>query len=198
VLKTLALASSLVVFGVSSGASQRQSVTRAATMQDLTVPQERLPAGCALAPKDAVRLDDGRVRSGLWAGLRIPTNPWAGSERPIVVSIRERMAAPARMPDGPPLSKREASRFRMQLADGVEEAYAAIYRQSDSNAEPIVVYASKFTDGRPPERPSVTRASAAENPRLMRVTIGSIDAFVTGDGGPCFQAVGAHLKSRAN
>jgi len=49
---------------------------RPISMNDLTVPQDRLPAGCTLSPTASVRLDGNRVRGGLWAGLPIPINPW--------------------------------------------------------------------------------------------------------------------------
>jgi len=138
VFKGIVLATSIAI-----APDMAQSV-RSISINDLTVPPDRLPAGCTLSPSDSVRLDGNRIRGGLWAGLPITSNPWTGTDRPIVASIRERMGGPPLEPDGPPLDRPAASRYRLLLADGVEEVYAAIYlMQSDST--PIVVYASRFT-----------------------------------------------------
>jgi hypothetical protein len=163
---------------------------RLVSINDLMVPPDRLPAGCTLSPSDSVHLDGSRVGGGLWAGLPITSNPWTGTDRSIVASIRERMGGPPLEPDGPPLDRPAASRYRLLLADGVEEAYAAIY-STQSDSTPIVVYASRFT---PTARPFY-RSRPAPN---HRVEIGPFDVVVSGDGGQCFQAVEAYLKSLAN
>jgi hypothetical protein len=163
---------------------------RPVSMNDLTVPQDRLPAGCALSATDSVRLDGNRVRVGLWASLPIPSNPWTGTDRSIIASIRERMDGPPLEPDGPPVDRRAASRYRLGLADGVEEAYAAIYvTQSDSTL--VVVYASRYATTKRTFYPS----RAAPDHRFQ---IGPIEAVLSGDGGQCSQAVEAYLKSLAN
>jgi hypothetical protein len=163
---------------------------RPVSMNDLMVPQDRLPVGCTLSPTASVHLDGNRVRAGLRAGLPIPSNPWIGTDRLIIASIRERMDGPPLVPDGPPLDRRAASSYRLLLADGVEEAYAAIYlMQSDQKL--IVVYALRFTATKRPLYPS----RAAFNHRFE---IGSIDAVVSGDGGQCSLAVEAYLKSLAS
>ena len=168
---------------------------RVIAMQDLTVPAERLPAGCVLAPGSTKGLDGNRVQTRNWTGLRIPTNPWAGADTSLVASIRERMDGPTPVPDGPPLSPTEAARFRLHFADGVEEAYAAIYEQSE--AELIVVYAARFASReKAVEYRSYSRSS--NNPRVIRVAVGPIVAMVQGDAGACFNAVGVHLRSLAN
>ena len=71
---------------------------RPVTMQDLTVPKERLPVGCGLSPA-AYLVEGNRVTGGLWAGLEIPTNPWAGTERRVIASIREHTDGPSLVPD---------------------------------------------------------------------------------------------------
>ncbi len=185
-MEAIVLAMSIAI---ASGVAQRV-LPRPVTMLDLTVPNEHLPSGCALAPADSVRLEGNRVRGGLWAGLPIPTNPWTGTDRPIIASIRERMDGPPLVPDGPPLTARELSRYRLQLADGVEEAYAAIHMQPEPNL--IVVYASRSASTKTFDILSDTRAF--KDPRVMRLQIGPIVAVVSGDGGQCFQAVGAYLK----
>jgi hypothetical protein len=112
----------------------------------------------------------------------------------LVASIRERME-PTVTPDGPPPSRSEAASFRLHFADGVEEAYAAIYEQSET--ELIVVYASRFASS---EKAVESRSYSgwSNNPTVIRVAMGPIVAMVQGDVGPCFNAVGAHLRSLAN
>ena len=111
-LKTIALAISAAFL---SGPAQSLR-PRAVTMQELTVPAERLPAGCILSPGGAAPLDGNRVLIRSWAGLRIPSNPWTGTDRPVVASIRERMD-PTMTPDGPPFSPGEAASFRRKVED---------------------------------------------------------------------------------
>src|SRR5687768_14259440 len=134
---------------MTSDAAQ-SSGSRVVTMQELTVPPERLPTGCVLSPAQSVRLEGNRVRGRNWAGLPIPTNPWAGTDAPLIASIRERVDGPVLMPDGPPLTARQSARYRLHLAEGVEEAYAAIYTQEGpAEFEPrdvIVVYGLRFPD----------------------------------------------------
>ena len=193
-IKAAALAFSIAV---KAGVAQN-APPRVISLQELTVPGDRLPAGCVLAPADSTRVDGNRVRGrGWWSiGLRIPTNPWTGTDRRIVASISQWVHGPILAPDGPPLSAPDLARYRSRLADGVAEAYAATYIQSES--EVAVVYAAKFSsiEQQPDDRLSGRRAST--DPRVIRVTTGSIVAVVFGDGGRCFQAVGAHLKSLAN
>ena len=166
------------------------------TLRELTVPQERLPAGCAMSRSDTVRLDGNRAQSGLWAGLPIDTNPWIGTDRHVIAMIRERMDGPVLIPDGPPLTARQLSQYRLPLADGVEEAYAAVYRQSETEHALTIVYGSKFSGAEEAVERSRLRG-ASENPRVVRLPIGSIVAVLHGDGGQCFQAIGAYLKSLA-
>jgi hypothetical protein len=186
-LKTIVLAMSIAILSGTAPSFRPQPVT----MPELTVPAERLPTGCVLSPGGTVRLDGNKVRMRNWAGLRIPTNSWAGTDRPLVASIRERME-PTVTPDGPPPSPSEAASFRLHFADGVEEAYAAIYEQSET--ELIVVYASRFASS---EKAVESRSYSgwSNNPRVIRVAMGPILAMVQGDVGPCFNAVGAHLRS---
>jgi hypothetical protein len=166
-----------------------QSVpTRPVTMQNLTVPKTALPTGCGLAPAPSV-VDGNRVTGGFWAGLPISTNPWTGTARPVIASIRERMDGGLVWPDGPPLDRNAAARYRLQLADGVEEAYAAIYTmQSDTNL--IVVLALRFAPTEKPFYPLSNRLTSDH-----RVEIGQVHAVVSGNGGQCSQAVETYLKS---
>jgi hypothetical protein len=179
---------------VAQASTLAQSVPRRPVMlPDLTVPLERLPAGCALSPAPLAHLDGQPWRMGLWASLPIPANPWVGIDKPLIASIRERMEGPMLMPGGPPPSAREFTRERLHFADGVDEAYAAIYLDSESNL--TVVYASRFSaDNAADIRSS---APASNNPRLIRVALGLMGVVVSGDGGACFRA-GAYVMSLAN
>jgi len=172
----------VIVPGVTHGIAPR-----AISMNDLTVPQDRLPPGCALSAMNSVRLDGNGVRVGLWAGLPIPSNPWTGADRSIIASIRERMGGWPVEPDGPPLDRRAASRYRLRLADNVEEAYAAIY-MTDSDPAVVVVYASRLAAT---ER---TLDASRVGPK-HRFQIGPIDVVVSGDGRECSQAIDAYLNS---
>jgi hypothetical protein len=191
-LKSTILAISLIASGVAQNVRPRLTA-----LQDLTVPGDRLPAGCTLAPLESLRVEGNRVQGrGLWwAGLPIPANPWAGTDRRFVASISQWIHGPVAAPDGPPLTARELARYRSQLADGVEEVYVAVYRQAET--EMVVVYAAKFSSSeRPDDRQSGRRASTS--PRVVRVEIGPTVAVVSGDAGACFQAARAHLESFAN
>jgi len=191
-LKAIVLAMSIAILSGTAPSLRPQLVK----MPELTVPAERLPTGCVLSPGGTAGRDGNKALIRSWAGLRIPSNPWAGTDRPLVASILERMDGPTVMtPDGPPLSPGEAARFRLHFADGVQEAYAAIYEQSE--AELIVVYAARFASS---EKAVESRSYSAwsNNPRVIRVAMGPTVAMVHGDSGPCFNAVGAHLRSLAN
>jgi hypothetical protein len=106
-----------------------------------------------------------------------------GRTRPPRASICELIDGPAPVPDGPLLDAKELSRHVGQLADGVEEAYGAVYMQS---AELITVRSVKFA---PTEKASARAYSSdtrvSRNPGTIRFEIGQIVAIVTGDG-ECF------------
>jgi hypothetical protein len=153
-------------------------------LASLTVPQNRLAAGCSLPPSDTIPLDGNRIRGGLWAGLPISSNPWHGDDRSVVGAIRERVAASPPLPDAPPLSRAELARFRLQLAEDVQEAYAAIY--ADAGTDRAIVYAVKFKRTPVPDPPY----GARESVRIVRG-----DTVVVASGtGPCFEAVAAYLR----
>lgn len=170
-----------------------QSPRRLIALRDLTVPAERLPRGCAPSPAPSVRVDSNQVRTGLWAGLPIPTNPWAGVDKAIIAQIRERIEGPSRVPDGPPLSASDLARFRLHLADDVDEGYVAVYTQTGPTL--VIVYASTLTAA---DRATIRDDLSPTNPRLLRIVVGPFLAAVSGDGGECFQAVGTYVKSLAN
>jgi hypothetical protein len=179
---TIALAWSIAV---AVGAAQRGPAPEV-TLRALTVPAERLPPGCALSPTAAVRAALAPAVSP------IRENPWVGTDAPVRAMIRERIDGPVVTPDPPGLTRKELATFRLHLADGVDEAYAAVYTQAESR--PVVVYAMKLDDAARTVN-SASDDGTVGNPGIIRVTLGSIVAMATGDGGSCFQAVAAHLKS---
>lgn len=156
-------------------------------LETLTVPQSRLGPGCHLAPS-AVVMDGDRMLGGLWAGLPITSNPWSGSDRSIVATIRERVALSPRPPDAPPFSGQEVARFRLQLAADVDQAYAAIY--ADDAIQPITVYAVRFNETPIPQAP---HANALPKGSLRLVRDRSV-VVLSANGGRCSEAVGAYLK----
>jgi hypothetical protein len=156
-------------------------------LEKLTVPESRLMAGCRLSPSAFVRVDGNQMRGGLWAGLPITTNPWSGNDRSIAVAIRERVAVSPRPPDGPPLSGRDLTRFRLQLADDVEQAYAAVY--ADEGMQPIAVYAVRFNASPIPQSPDAN-ALPTGSLRLVRDRTAVV---LSGSTGACSEAVGAYL-----
>ena len=157
-------------------------------LADLTVPAERLPTGCGLSPSPSIRM-----RAGLWAGLPISSNPWTGTDRGIVASIVERVIDPPRIPDGPPPTNSELARFRLRLADDVEEAYAAVY--TDGGPSLISVNAVRYVDAA--ELTSL-RNSGRMRPGSFRLMAGRTLLTVSGDDGPCLQGVSAHVKEVVN
>jgi hypothetical protein len=183
-----------LVLSVTIVSGSQPTPRRVLSMQELTVPSERLPAGCALAPSASIDADGHHVRGG-WS--EFPTNPWIGTDPRLIASIRQLLDGPAAVPDGPPLDAKALSRYLAQLADGVEEAYGVTYMQSDAGL--ITVRALRFSPGDPSAGRSTdgdTRGS--RNPAMIRVALGTIVAIVTGASGACFQDVATYLKSLAN
>jgi hypothetical protein len=170
-------------------------LTAIAALGDLTVPAGRLPASCVPPPSQAEREDSNHVRSGLWAGLPISRNPQSSTDPKLIAEIRERLGGTPLMPDAPGLTARDAARFRLRLAEGIDEAYAAIYRDTGSQALTIV-YGLRFPD----ESAAAgfwSGARAAKNPEIAAVVSGAIVAVASGPRGPCFGAVAARFESLA-
>jgi hypothetical protein len=167
---------------VTAPAAQRQN---AFTLDDLTVSSEFLtPLGCSLSPSASVRIDE-RTRSGLWAGLPISSNPWTGTETIIIAAIRDRVLGSPRLPDGPPPSRRELTRMRLQLANDIEQAYAAIYTDKGPNL--VTVHAVQFK-----EATALKRESRRPKQR-GRFEIDRSLVVVAGEGS-CFEAVLRHVS----
>jgi hypothetical protein len=148
----------------------------------LTVPSSRLFPGCVLSPPPWI--STGQLRGGFG---RLPRNPRKGVDRPLVADIRETVAASPFVPDGPPLSRTELTRFHLQLAEDVEEAYAAVY--TDTDAHLVTVHGVRFVDTPVPEPPR----GKLDPSRGVRMVRGRTVVAVLGDGGACFKAVAAYV-----
>ncbi len=188
VTKAIVLVGSIVVFS-----SAAQDDVRPFSLNDLTVPWERLPEGCALWREPSTGRQGDVMHGGLSVGLRVPTNPWAGTDTSLIASIRERMAPPP-VPDAPPMSSREAARFRIQLANNIEEGYAATYHQAESKAL-VVVHGLRFARATDAQNLWHGLGLPTSDPVAVRVQFGPIAAVVSGDPGDCLDRVGAYVKS---
>lgn len=159
-------------------------------LDSLTVPADRLTEECRLSHSRSMSIDATLVRSGLWAGLPITSNPWKGNDPVPAAAIRERID-PAMVPDGPPLSVTEAARFRLRQADDVVEAYAAIYALTDSGL--VTVYAVTLKNAR-----NVRPGDAAkQRPGRLDFVRGRTHVTVAGARGPCFDTVAEHVREVA-
>jgi hypothetical protein len=133
------------------------------SLTPLTVPADVLPAGCRLAPR-TMAIPPNRVRS-LWP-MSVATNPWQGTDRKTIATIRERMGVSTPLPDGPPLSAAETRRMLLRTADGIAEGFAAFY-YDEQNGSTTAIYGLR-TD-------KVTTAVSGQ--------------------GPCFEAIKTYVES---
>jgi hypothetical protein len=186
------IAVSAAATGVPGGATSigwhEQAVVPADRLQDLTVPADRLPAGCELAPQ-SVPLANQRVMV-LW-NLPVSSNPWIGKDRSLLASIRGRMWGPPLMPDGPPLSRVELQRYNLRSADGLEAGYAAFY-YSKPHEESFSVYAVRV-DG----AADMDEVAPRDHLEGQRIRIGRTVATVLGTANPgdCRTTVETYLRS---
>lgn len=174
---------SLLLYGLVITVAQGGQPSRAMALQDLTVPTEKLPAGCA-------------VSSDI-AGLPVAKTPWIGTDAAVLGLIRERVDAPTMVPDGPPLTTREYARFRIRLAEDIEEGYVGSYVQDvplTGFRARAQVYGLRYAQAAKAERAG---RQWTNNPRASRAVIGPVLVIVHGDGGECFQAVAAHVQRLA-
>jgi hypothetical protein len=161
------------------------------TFDVLTAPST-LPAGCALVPAAVERVEGGRVTGGLWAGLRMQSNPWTGETPGVLVEIRTRMFGPSPMPDGPP-DARIAAGVARTLVEGLS-GYAAVYRQGDAR---VAVYALRSTDPLRLPRSSRAEKDDGTGQAFARFWKGQAAVLVVGDRGSCFSALEQHLRVAA-
>jgi hypothetical protein len=164
---------------------------RALDLSALTVPAGKLPSGCALAPLTRPAVD-GRVQVVSSFPVPIPTNPWHGTDRPILAGIRQRRTGLTPMPDGPPPAARDARRMFLHLADGISDGYAAFYRSADDQGL-TAVYALRFDD------PSDAQAWAGTEGRGDVAALLGGTAVVVVQAGPsrCFASVREYVSGSA-
>jgi len=154
--------------GGTVGAQQVGSVS------SLTVPAERLPAGCTL--KTAASS----------AELKNPL-----SARRLRVAVHMELYGYPRLPDGPPLEGCEMASLESRMVEHVAEAYRAQYVTTDGSR--VFVSAIRFDDPKsvPPEP---ERAHDASNIRVVR---GPTVMVISGrPKDVCFQVVSKLLSSR--
>jgi len=149
----------------------------------LTVPPGRLTAGCVLSPAPTVAIGSNQVRGGLWGGL--PRNPWTGTERAIVADIAEHVFGSPPLPDGPPLSTAELTRFRLRFVDDIAEAYGAVYTNAEMQLVTVNAVRLKTI---PASRP---RGNPGARLQLVH---GRTVAALFGESDPCFDALAAYLR----
>jgi len=176
----------LLAATAAAGAMMGQAPAARAPSLDLVVPQDKLPAGCSLAPQ-SVSMGGNRVRR-LWLG--VPANPWRGTDPSIIASIRSRMGGLPPAPDGPPLSAGDARRYFLELSEGIDEGFVASYYM-ESDGSLVTVHALTFADS------NAGPGSNELSPRGHHlIWLGPTVAMLSGDG-RCFDAVEAHLRSLA-
>jgi hypothetical protein len=177
---------------------------RPVTLADLTVPADRLPAGCALK---VIQPGRSEIISTTASGVRhvrffagtsslqppgITTNPWNGKDEGAVAWLRQSVDGyNVRLPDGPPVAGRQAAAMFLRLADGVESAYSATYTATYAYEPPhdFAVHAVQFAPGvESPRRFSYTSDATI-------IERGRIRVLFNGDRSPCSNAIATHLKS---
>ena len=144
-----------------------------ASLSTLTVPPERLPAGCTLRTAASS------------AELRDPL-----SARRLLVSVHMEFYARPRLPDAPPLEGRERASLESRMVAHVAEAYRAQYVTTDGPS--VFVSAVRFDDPKnvPPERERAPDAS------MFRVVRGATVLRISGSPkDACFQVVSKLIQS---
>jgi hypothetical protein len=141
---------------------------------DLTVPQDRLPAGCQLETRST---DEGKRFP-----LGLPTNPWWGTDPELVARVQAMAVGAA-----PAVGNNRPTVPTTILAS---EAYAAFY-QTDDPADRAAVFAVRF------DAPEEARLLASLRGKGMTRQVGPFTVTTSGPPRTCWQAVMAHLSSLA-
>lgn len=139
----------------------------------LRLPADTLPQGCTLD------------RTGP------QPNPAVGSDARTILLARLPIGAAPEVPDGPPLSRAEASRYEAHLADGIKEGYVARYK--DANGQGVGVYAVLFAD---PEDARVLAAAARRRPASATFALAQNIVVSVQGGSTCAKAIAAALRAR--
>ena len=183
--------------------------TPAVTLADLTVPADKLPAGCALKVIQPSRQEAISTTPGGGRLMRIivatpslqppgiTANPWSGTDGKPVAWLRQSVDGySARLPDGPPLTERQANAMFLRFAEGVESAYSATYTYTTASVYPesrdLAVHAVQFAPGVQSSRRFSYTSDA------LVIERGRIRAIFKGDRGPCATAIEKHLTSLPN
>ena len=143
-----------------------------ASLSTLTVPAERLPAGCTL-------------RTGASSAELDPL-----SARRLRVAVHMEFYGRPRLPDAPPLEGRERASLESRMVEHVAEAYRAQYVTTDGPS--VFVSAVRFDDPKnvPPERERAPDAS------MFRVVRGATVLRISGSPkDACFQVVSKLIQS---
>lgn len=151
-------------------------------LADLTLPPTAI---CRPTPASFVREENNRIRSGLWGNLPINTNPWLGTDRAIIIELYERLFGLPRVPDGPIFSLQELATFRNQLADDVEEGYAAFYDDGHLSVYALTMRASI---------PESNRRGARPNPDAVWFTAERTVGVIVGATRDCREVLVRHLQ----
>jgi hypothetical protein len=171
----------------------------------LTVPADRLPDGCQLksmVPEPleplSARANRSAIRVMRPAALSQPpgidVNPWIGIDRSALAWLRRQVDGhQLRLPDAPPLSVREQAALNERFADGIDEGYAATYRQE--SAPDLGVHAVRYGAGVEPR----TILSEPVRGRIIRLDLAAVRMRVVlyGDAGRCSRAIEAYLRALA-
>jgi hypothetical protein len=166
------------------------------TLSTPTVPPMALPNGCALkqpASKPVPIAGGGVTVIQGGPSSPFPTNPWSGTDRRIVTTVREAIDGEPRMPDGPPLEARDAAALELKLADNVLQAYHAAYASADgSQTEVFAVTFNDSTLAKPEPLSATMNPSPEFRSRFVR---GSTVVVVSGSRSECFRAVKGYIRS---
>ena len=162
-------------------------------LSTLTVPEDRLPAGCQLkpvVPRPPMPPQGGVV---VVSGDSEP-NPLISRERRVATHIKWLVDGAPPVPDGPPLMPRAAAAWSSRWAEDVVEAYRATYRRADESL--VTVAAMQFDDERlaTAEPPFGARrvARGTTSRIVLGPTVVQISADETSD---CFRAIETYLRS---
>jgi hypothetical protein len=162
-------------------------------LESLTIPEDRLPAGCSLKPPPPAQVSpkaSGDTRVGVVPGNSYATNPWIGRDLLNVARVLALIDTPASVPDGPPLDRRQAGQYLARWMEGIVEAYRAAYSSSGGAVDVVAV---RFENER---LAAATRPPARRGLALSRVVMGPDVVVVSAEAAnDCFNAARSHIES---
>ena len=179
-----------VLAAASLGASTPQ---RDSALSSLTVPERQLPDGCRVQPFTAPTTPVAVTLGNRGSSFPFPANPWAGSERPLLVELRKSIAGSLlRLPDAPPMTPSEIAAMENTWVADIVEGYRASYADADGTS--VVVSAIKFRNRQMAEsaRPA---ASPGAQFRSVYVTGPAVVDVRGGSGSSCFSAVDRYVQT---